>query len=241
MNQRSIEKTNSTKLEYELTENIHVLLRSLLYGRVPNHLHNVIINKVLPKCLEDVISFSEKDPAAKNNPFYVLNCRSSYRSVAAYRVAHEIIKMENYFKKAMFTATLISETAKIQLGIEIHPSAHIGRRLVIDHGIGTVIGETTEIGDDCYILQCVILGARGISSNPNTKRHPTIGNRVQLGAFARVLGPILVGDDCFIGPHCLITQNVERGASVTLVTSQQIMKHQKYTSNSSLKLMEAVI
>ena len=79
---------------------------------------------------------------------------------------------------------------------------------MLDHAVGTVIGETCVIGDDAYILGGVTLGAAGIANNPATARHPRLGDRVQVGAFARILGRVTIGDDVFIGPHCTITQDV---------------------------------
>lgn len=222
-------------------QDFYKLLKSFYAKEVPANLHDKISHKIVSKCLEDLEAYSEKDPAANSDPQYVLACRSNFRAVAAYRVAHEILRLENLFANARFVAARISETAKIKYGIEIHPKATIGRRFVVDHGIGTVIGETTEIGDDCYILQCVILGARGIASNPDGKRHPTLGNRVQIGAFARILGPVSIGDDCFIGPHCLIKEDVERGSSVTIITSQQYTKHRMPALFQTAALVESTV
>lgn len=109
-------------------------------------------------------------------------------------------------------------------GAELHPSSQIGRRFILDHGFGTVFGETVSIGDDCYVLGGVTLGASGISGNPQGKRHPSIGNRVQLGAFSRIFGCVDIGDDVFIGPNCTITQNIPSGSKVTLRSSLQILR-----------------
>jgi serine O-acetyltransferase len=90
--------------------------------------------------------------------------------------------------------------------------------------VGTVFGETAKIGDDCYILGGVTLGACGISNNINGKRHPTIGNRVQVGAFSRIFGTVNIGDDVFIGPHCTITEDISENSRVILRTSLQVTK-----------------
>lgn len=108
-------------------------------------------------------------------------------------------------------------------GAEVHFRSKIGARFIIDHGVGTVIGETSIIGDDCYILGGVTLGARGISSNASTQRHPKIGNRVQIGAFASVLGSVSIGDDAFIGPGCIVTKDVPPSARVQVKTSLQVL------------------
>lgn len=85
----------------------------------------------------------------------------------------------------------------------------------MDHGFGTVICETTEIGDDCYLLDSVTLGASGIAGNPSGQRHPSIGHRVEIGAFARIFGCIHIGDDVFIGPHCVIKEDVPARSAIT--------------------------
>ena len=90
--------------------------------------------------------------------------------------------------------------------------------------MGTVIGETAVIGDDCYILGGVTLGASGIADNPRAKRHPTLGNRVQVGAFAQIFGPIHVGDDVFIGPHCTVTHDVAARSRVVLQSRVQVIR-----------------
>ena len=118
----------------------------------------------------------------------------------------------------------ISMDAVTQTGVEIHPAAKIGERFVVDHGIGTVVGETTTIGHDCYILQGVVLGALGVAQNFTGKRHPTIGNKVEIASFAKLLGPIVVGDNVFIGPHCIITKDIPAHSRVTLMAQYQIEK-----------------
>ncbi|MFC0691025.1 serine O-acetyltransferase [Paraburkholderia humisilvae] len=100
----------------------------------------------------------------------------------------------------------------------------IGKRFILDHGVGTVVGETAVIGDDCYILGGVTLGAVGIAGNPPGKRHPVLGDRVEVGAFTRILGRVEIGDEVFIGPHCVITQDVPSGSIVTVRTSVQITR-----------------
>lgn len=109
-------------------------------------------------------------------------------------------------------------------GIEIHPYAKIGSKFVIDHGFGVVIGETTEIGDRCYILGGVILGAYGIAGNSNQKRHPTIGNDVQIGSFSRIFGNINIGNNVVIGANCTIRSDIEDNCIVTLKTEIQITR-----------------
>jgi len=115
-----------------------------------------------------------------------------------------------------YIAKSITEKAKLESGIEIHPAAKIGDYFVIDHGVGTVIGETCEIGEHCYILQGVILGSTGIAYNPLEKRHPTLGNNVEIGAHARILGPITIGDNVKVSPYSVIREDIPSNTSVII-------------------------
>jgi len=109
---------------------------------------------------------------------------------------------------------------KIKTGIEIHPEAENGERFVIDHGMGTVIGETCEIGHDCYILQNVILGSSRIVG-PKGKRHPSLGNNVEIGGFSRLFGPIHVGDNVKISPYSVITTDIPSHSSLIIKNTFQ--------------------
>ena len=122
-----------------------------------------------------------------------------------------------YQAQLFFLARLVSEISRGLTGIEIHPGAQIGRRLVIDHGVGVVIGETAEIGDDCIIFHGVTLG--GVKFD-QVKRHPTVGHRVLIGAGAKILGPISLGDDCKIGANAVIMKSVEAGQIVVAPAPQ---------------------
>jgi len=110
-----------------------------------------------------------------------------------------------------FFSRFFSELNRFLTGIEIHPGAKIGRRLVIDHGLGVVIGETAEVGDDCIIFHGVTLG--GIKFDP-VKRHPTVGNKVLIGTGAKILGPIRLGDGCRIGANAVVTKDVPAGVTM---------------------------
>ena len=168
---------------------------------------NIDVNYILDISKTDLYAYTQKDPAAKNNENLVINSYKTFKAVLGYRVANYIV---NVFKDDFYLikSREISEIIKIQTGIEIHPLAKIGKYFVIDHGIGTVIGETTIIGEHCYILQGVIIGAKGISNNSSGKRHPTIGNNVEIGAFSKILGNIKIGNNVFIAPYSLITKDV---------------------------------
>lgn len=138
------------------------------------------------------------------------------RAIFFHRIAHFL-----YGIKLFFIARLIADISRTVTGIEIHPGAQLGRRLVIDHGVGCVIGETAVIGDDCIIFHGVTLG--GLKFDP-IKRHPTVGNNVMIGAGAKVLGPILVGNGARIGANAVVMKPVPEGATVVAPQSIEIEK-----------------
>lgn len=148
---------------------------------------------------EDIASVKERDPAARSS-FEIWLTYSGLHAIRAYRVAHW------FYKKKLFTiARIISQTSRFFTGIEIHPGATIGKGLFIDHGMGVVIGETAEIGDNCLIYQGVTLGGTGKDKG---KRHPTLGNNVMVGAGAKVLGPFKVGDNVKIAANAVVLAEV---------------------------------
>ena len=165
--------------------------------------------------LETVNAYLMRDPAAKN-PFEVLFLYPGVKAVCYHRRAHWC-----YEHNLMFIARMISQMGRHRTGIEIHPGAKIGRRLVIDHGMGIVIGETAEIGDDCLIYHGVTLGGTGKDSG---KRHPTIGNNVLIGTGAKVLGPFKVGDNSRIAANSVVLSEIpprvvkRRGVKVDYAT-----------------------
>ncbi|MGV3655380.1 MAG: serine O-acetyltransferase [Noviherbaspirillum sp.] len=174
----------------------------------------------------DLMALKAKDPAAPANPNLIALGYTSFKAVLHYRLAHWIAKtfsME-FDHRSEEIAMIISSRGKLQSGAEIHHRCEIGRRFVMDHGYGTVIGETTSIGDDCYILSGVILGAKGIACNPGGKRHPTIGHRVQIGAFASVLGPVSIGNDVYIGAHTQVSESIPDHSVITMKSRIQVLK-----------------
>ena len=180
---------------------------------------------VTEQVYEDLMAFARKDPAASCSSVLIAKTYTSFAAVLHYRLANWIYlhskTSHSPFEQCL--AAIISRRGKILSGVEINFRSRIGARFIIDHGVGTVIGETSIIGDDCYLLGGVTLGARGISSNPSVPRHPRIGNRVQIGAFASVLGFIDIGDDVLIGPGCIVTQDIPSGARVQVKTSLQVV------------------
>lgn len=155
---------------------------------------------MLSRILEDIDNALERDPAARNR-LEVFLTYPGVHAVWAHRVSHW---MWNH--RLRLFARIHSNYIRRETGIEIHPGARIGRRFFIDHGMGVVIGETAIIGDDVMIYHDVTLGAR---ANVKGKRHPTIGNGVVIGAGARVLGPITVGDGARISANSVVTRDVQ--------------------------------
>jgi len=194
------------------------------------------VEKISTDLFYDLSKFVERDPAAKSLD-YVLNSYNCFKAIISYRVANKLFyfQTENRREKQFLEtkARQISEDAKSQTGIEIHPAAKIDHGFVIDHGYGTVIGETTVIGKNCYILQGVILGAKGIANNQNNKRHPTLKDNVQIGAFAKILGNITIGSNVFIGPNCTVTKDIFSNAKIVISSQIQNIKHRYLSLQSS--------
>lgn len=162
---------------------------------------------------EDVTCVFDRDPAARN-VFEVLTCYPGIHAVLLHRVNHALWNLG-----LKWLARFLSATVRVLTGIEIHPGAQIGRRFFIDHGMGVVIGETAEIGDDCTLYQGVTLG--GTSWNKG-KRHPTLGRNVVIGAGAKVLGPFTVGDGARIGSNSVVIKAVPPGATVVGVPGRVV-------------------
>lgn len=142
----------------------------------------------------------EKDPAAKSL-FEAIFCYSSLKALIYHRWAHK-----HYNKERYILARMISQKARKKTGIEIHPGAKIGKNLFIDHGMGVVIGETAEIGDNVTMFHGVTLG--GIGGEGNVKRHPTVEDNVMIGAGAKILGPITIGKGSKIGANAVVLKDV---------------------------------
>lgn len=199
------------------------------YPKLCESVFNSDFTNLLNTVLADLFAFAQKDPAAKGELALIAKAYSSFQAVLHYRVAHWVVtQMTPAFNiMAEEAALIISEKGKLLSGVEIHPRCIIGSRFVLDHGYGTVIGETAFVGNDCYILNGVTIGAARISNNKSGKRHPTIGDRVEIVAFARLLGDIIIGNDVFIGPHTLIIKNISSNSIVTTRTEMQVRVRNK--------------
>lgn len=164
---------------------------------------------------EDVKTIYKKDPAAQNL-IEVIFCYPGFHALLLYRFAHKL-----WIWKIPVLPRIISTIARFLTGIDIHPGAKIGRRFFIDHGMGVVIGETTEIADDVLLYQGVTLG--GTSSKPE-KRHPTLGRGVVVGAGAKVLGNITIGSHSKIGAGSVVVDNVPEHATVVGIPGRVVIQ-----------------
>jgi serine O-acetyltransferase len=162
---------------------------------------------------EDIAAVLERDPAARST-LEILLAYPGFHAVLIYRLAHLCWR-----RRLFLLGRVLSHVGRMLTGIEIHPGARIGRRFFVDHGMGVVIGETAEIGDDVTLYQGVTLG--GTSLNPG-KRHPTIGNGVIVGAGAKVLGPLTIGDKAMVGSNAVVLKDVPPGASVVGIPARVV-------------------
>ena len=169
------------------------------------------------KLIEDIQIVFDRDPAARNT-FEIITCYSGVQAMLFYRLTHRL-----WLLKLKWLARFISMLARWITGIEIHPGAVIGRRFFIDHGMGVVIGETAEIGDDCTLYHGVTLGG---TTWKKGKRHPTLGNNVVIGAGAKILGPIILGDDVRVGSNSVVVKSVDNAQTVVGVPAR-VLKDSK--------------
>ena len=165
---------------------------------------------------EDIQAVKERDPAARSS-IEIFFLYPGVRALRMYRRAHWFYK-----RNMKFIARWISQRAARKTGIEIHPGATIGRRLVIDHGHGVVIGETAEIGDDVLIYQGVTLGGTGKDVG---KRHPTLGNNVLVGAGAKVLGPFKIADNSKIAANAVVLEEVPENSTAVGIPARVVRRH----------------
>lgn len=159
-------------------------------------------------------AYKKNDPAARSMA-EVLLLYPGLKAIFFHRLAHPL-----HVWGVPFFPRLISEIARWLTGIEIHPGAKVGKHLVIDHGMGVVIGETAEIGDDCLIFHGVTLGGKGGFG----KRHPSVGHRVMIGAGAKLIGNIMIGDDARIGANAVVNKDVPPGAVAVGIPARLVGK-----------------
>lgn len=174
------------------------------------------------RIIEDVRSVFKRDPAARN-VFEILTCYSGVQAVIIYRFTNLLWRYKLYW-----LARFISTFARWVTGVEIHPGAVIGRRFFIDHGMGVVIGETAEIGDDCMMYHGVTLGG---TSWDKEKRHPTLMDGVVIGAGAKILGPITLGKNVHVGSNSVVVRSVEDNQTVVGIPGRIVTKKAIDTDN----------
>lgn len=177
-----------------------------------------IVAAIREEVRTDIEAVKARDPAAKSD-VEILFLYSGVHALLAYRVSHKL-----YVGKHYFSARLVSQAARFLTGIEIHPGATIGKGLFIDHGMGVVIGETTEIGDNCTLYQGVTLGGTGKDTG---KRHPTLGNNVMVGAGARVLGPFKIGDNTKVASGAVVLEEIPEDSTAVGIPARVVRKSGK--------------
>lgn len=185
-----------------------------------------MLTKIFQTLKEDIGIIYKKDPAARNI-VEVIFCYPGFHALLLHRIAHKL-----WIWKVPVLPRLISTFARFLTGIDIHPGATIGRRFFIDHGMGVVIGETTEIGDDCLLYQGVTLGG---TSAKQEKRHPTLGRGVVVGAGAKVLGAITLGNYSKVGAGSVVVNDVPEHATVVGIPGHVVV--QKIYDDESGQLM----
>ena len=167
---------------------------------------------------EDVAAVFEFDPAARSY-FEVVVLYPGLHAVWAHHLSHWL-----WSHGMRFLARFVSQAARLLTGIEIHPGAELGRRLFIDHGMGTVIGETAIVGDDVTLYQGVTLGGTGKEKG---KRHPTVGNNVSIGSGAKLLGNITIGDNCRVGAGSVVLRSVPANSTIVGVPGHIVLRDGK--------------
>ena len=162
---------------------------------------------------EMVTAYHQRDPAARSK-VEVLLCYPGLHAITLHRLAHGL-----WLRRFFLLGRMVSHLGRFLTGIEIHPGAQLGRRVVIDHGMGVVIGETAVLGDDAYLYHQVTLGTASTSKG---KRHPTVGRDVILGAGAKILGDIVVGDGARVGANAVVVSDVEPGQTVVGIPARPV-------------------
>jgi serine O-acetyltransferase len=166
---------------------------------------------------EDIAAIRERDPAARS-AWEVLTCYPGFHAIALHRFAHACWRAQ-----WRWLARFVSQLSRFLTGIEIHPGATVGRRVFIDHGMGVVIGETAEIGDDVTLYQNVTLGGTDPANGIAGKRHPTLHDGVIVGSGAQVLGPIQVGARARVGANAVVTKDVAEAATMVGIPARAML------------------
>lgn len=179
---------------------------------------------LIERLKEDVKIVRERDPAARSS-FEIAFAYAGLHAIWAHRVAHYLWK-----RGARISARILSQIARFFTGVEIHPGAKIGRRVFIDHGMGVVIGETAEIGDDVTLYHGVTLGGTSLNKG---KRHPELGDRVTVGAGAKILGNIRIGADSRIGANAVVVKSVPDNSVVVGIPGQVVRKARPHHDGDS--------
>src|SRR3954469_8540165 len=183
---------------------------------------------MLRQLREDIESVFDRDPAARSG-LEVLTCYPGLHAIYIHKLSHWF-----WERRLRWLGRFVSHLGRFLTGIEIHPGATLGRRLFIDHGMGVVIGETAEVGDDCTLYHGVTLG--GTTWNRG-KRHPSLGNGVVIGAGAKLLGPIAVGDRARIGSNAVVVKDVPPGATALGIPARIILDEQDKSREESAAKM----
>lgn len=184
------------------------------------------MNTKFKMILNDIDAVIVRDPATRSRTEALL-CSAGLHAIILHRLSHALWK-----RNFRLTARVMSQISRFLTGVEIHPGAQIGQGFFIDHGMGVVIGETTEIGDNCTLYHGVTLGGSTVFSakGKNThKRHPTLGNNVIVGAGAQILGPINIGNDVKVGANAVVLKDVAAANTVVGVPAHVVEKSKKQT------------
>jgi serine O-acetyltransferase len=191
---------------------------------------------VFARLREDVQTIFSRDPAARS--IWEVLTYSGLHALVLHRVSHKLwnakIPPRGFWK---FSARLLSQFSRLITGIEIHPGARIGRRFFIDHGVGVVIGETAEIGDDVLMYHQVTLGGTSLAK---VKRHPTIGNHVLIGMGAKIIGAVTIGHGCKIGANAVVNKDVPDNCTVVGVPGRIVLRD-GYRIEDDMPVMDNII
>ena len=188
-----------------------------IFGAIQKMEHGIAktICSVEREVKDAVNAVKERDPAARSSA-EILLLYSGVHAILSHRLAHKLQKNEHYF-----SARMISQLSRHFTGIEIHPGAQIGKGFFIDHGMGVVVGETAEIGDNCTLYQGVTLGGTGKDVG---KRHPTLGNNVMVGAGAKVLGPLTIGSNSKIAANAVVLHAVPNNSTAVGIPAKVVRR-----------------